>query len=244
MASAPAASATQDGIGTARMVYGSLSELRDRAVSVAARTRVRSCATTPPTRGPHHRGRHRRRLRQRIRAPRQRVRAGFGDGPGSVRSAAGLAVRRGMQTGGGERRVSARSATGVERFATMDGSAPARPSTFAAALARYRIATAGQIVGLDDETRHRSGPHGAAEDPRRRHVRARPRCGARAPRASGCGCRSASPPTGSRSTWISRKPAENGMGPHGLCIGATGSGKSEFLRTLVLSMVATHSPDR
>ena len=33
------------------------------------------------------------------------------------------------------------------------------------------------------------------------------------------------------------------MGPHGLCIGATGSGKSEFLRTLVLSMVTTHSPD-
>lgn len=33
------------------------------------------------------------------------------------------------------------------------------------------------------------------------------------------------------------------MGPHGLCIGATGSGKSEFLRTLVLSMATTHSPD-
>ena len=33
------------------------------------------------------------------------------------------------------------------------------------------------------------------------------------------------------------------MGPHGLCIGATGSGKSEFLRTLVLSMVTSHSPD-
>jgi S-DNA-T family DNA segregation ATPase FtsK/SpoIIIE len=31
------------------------------------------------------------------------------------------------------------------------------------------------------------------------------------------------------------------MGPHGLCIGATGSGKSEFLRTLVLGMLATHS---
>ncbi len=30
--------------------------------------------------------------------------------------------------------------------------------------------------------------------------------------------------------------------PHGLCIGATGSGKSEFLRTLVLAMLATHSP--
>ena len=33
------------------------------------------------------------------------------------------------------------------------------------------------------------------------------------------------------------------MGPHGLCIGATGSGKSEFLRTLVLSMITSHSPD-
>ncbi|MGH3780483.1 MAG: type VII secretion protein EccCb, partial [Pseudonocardiaceae bacterium] len=30
-------------------------------------------------------------------------------------------------------------------------------------------------------------------------------------------------------------------GPHGLCVGATGSGKSEFLRTLVLGLIATHS---
>ena len=33
------------------------------------------------------------------------------------------------------------------------------------------------------------------------------------------------------------------MGPHGLIIGATGSGKSELLRTLVLGLALTHSPE-
>jgi DNA segregation ATPase FtsK/SpoIIIE, S-DNA-T family len=41
-----------------------------------------------------------------------------------------------------------------------------------------------------------------------------------------------------------KEPAQLGMGPHGLCVGATGSGKSELLRTLVLALAATHPPDR
>ncbi|UGY93028.1 type VII secretion protein EccCa [Streptomyces gobiensis] len=40
-----------------------------------------------------------------------------------------------------------------------------------------------------------------------------------------------------------KQSADLGMGPHGLCVGATGSGKSELLRTLVLALVATHPPE-
>ncbi|MEU4389719.1 type VII secretion protein EccCa [Kribbella sp. NPDC023855] len=40
-----------------------------------------------------------------------------------------------------------------------------------------------------------------------------------------------------------KESAQLGMGPHGLCIGATGSGKSELLRTLVLALLAAHSPE-
>lgn len=37
-----------------------------------------------------------------------------------------------------------------------------------------------------------------------------------------------------------KEAAQEGMGPHGLCVGATGSGKSELLRTLVLGLAVTH----
>ncbi|QBI52226.1 type VII secretion protein EccCa [Streptomonospora litoralis] len=41
-----------------------------------------------------------------------------------------------------------------------------------------------------------------------------------------------------------KESAQLGMGPHGLCVGATGSGKSEMLRTLVIALAAAHPPER
>jgi S-DNA-T family DNA segregation ATPase FtsK/SpoIIIE len=40
-----------------------------------------------------------------------------------------------------------------------------------------------------------------------------------------------------------KESAQDGMGPHGLLIGATGSGKSELLRTLVLALAVSHSSE-
>ena len=58
-----------------------------------------------------------------------------------------------------------------------------------------------------------------------------------------CGCRSAPAPTGSSSSSTSRSRHRAGSGPHGLIVGATGSGKSELLRTLVTGLALTHSPE-
>jgi S-DNA-T family DNA segregation ATPase FtsK/SpoIIIE len=40
-----------------------------------------------------------------------------------------------------------------------------------------------------------------------------------------------------------KEAAQGGMGPHGILIGATGSGKSELLRTLVLALAIRHSSE-
>jgi S-DNA-T family DNA segregation ATPase FtsK/SpoIIIE len=40
-----------------------------------------------------------------------------------------------------------------------------------------------------------------------------------------------------------KQAAEGGLGPHGLIVGATGSGKSELLRTLVSGLAVQHSPE-
>ncbi|MDG4825055.1 type VII secretion protein EccCa [Asanoa sp. WMMD1127] len=49
-------------------------------------------------------------------------------------------------------------------------------------------------------------------------------------------------PTGQPVEIDLKESAQGGHGPHGLLVGATGSGKSELLRTIVASLVLRHSP--
>ncbi|WP_067835709.1 type VII secretion protein EccCa [Nocardia lijiangensis] len=154
----------------------------------------------------------------------------------------GLAVRRGLQLVVDEAVIGARTGGSVENFAGPDRVSLAVAATFARGVARYRIATSAQVVDLGAETNTDPGlmamlgvADAATLDPdavwRPRSARERLRVPIGVT------------PDGTRVEIDIKESAENGMGPHGLCIGATGSGKSEFLRTLVLSMVTTHSPD-
>ncbi|APE33273.1 type VII secretion protein EccC [Nocardia mangyaensis] len=233
----------RDGMGAARMMYDSLAEL-ETALGDELLERGRFMRNPQPTQGRIHLV--------------VVIDDGYVSGTERVISESGLdsvtvldltapegglAARRGLQLVAADGEISARSAAGVEKFATADSVTLAEAESLARALARYRIATAAQIVSLGDDVSTADPglmallkiPDAARIEPNRvwRPRTARERL--RVPIGI--------TPDGSPVEIDIKESAENGMGPHGLCIGATGSGKSEFLRTLVLSLVTTHSPD-
>ncbi|EOM74649.1 type VII secretion protein EccC [Rhodococcus rhodnii] len=230
-----------DGVGSARMIYGSILEL-ESALGPMLALRSRFSRNSPPSAG----------VPQIVVV----VDGGILDGDsgaitdGGVDSTividlshfcARLTATRGLQLVVDADSVGARSGSGVEKFAVPDVMSAHRAETLARRLAPYRAPSQsvadvedddapaqswGQMIGVGDITR--LNPEHAWQ----------PRLGRERLRVPiGLGV------DGSPVEIDLKESAENGMGPHGLCIGATGSGKSEFLRTLVLGLVATHSPD-
>ncbi|CRZ16019.1 type VII secretion protein EccCa [Mycolicibacterium neworleansense] len=120
------------------------------------------------------------------------------------------------------------------------GDATARPdritlgqaATCARRLARYRCAQApddtgwAALIGIADPTAIDPATNWTASDPQRFLRVPVGRCA-----------------DGTPVHLDLKEAAHDGFGPHGLCVGATGSGKSEFLRTLVLGLIATHPPE-
>ncbi|HEX6357050.1 type VII secretion protein EccCa [Actinophytocola sp.] len=152
-----------------------------------------------------------------------------------------LTARRGLRLVVEEDRLGARSASGVEWFAKPDTMTVAEAEALARKLAPYRLGAAAADDGGEEPLL--SNPTllellGIPGDPMTFDVqqawRPRPiRDRYRVPFGVG--------EFGQPVELDIKEAAMEGMGPHGLCIGATGSGKSEFLRTLVLGMLATHS---
>ncbi|WP_051158999.1 type VII secretion protein EccCa [Tsukamurella sp. 1534] len=234
-----------DALGPARLVFGSIAELED-AITPELVDRGAFARSAPPDPSrPHHV---------------VVLDRGIDVEPGGALDAAvgidgvtvidlspepgSLAVRCGLQLVIDDAgRLGARSAAGTEFFALPDAVTAGAAQATARRLGRYRPASVAQLVDFDSD----AGPSdpglpaligvadAAAITPetawRERTARER----LRVPIGVG--------PRGEPVELDLKEAAENGMGPHGLCIGATGSGKSEFLRTLVLSMVATHPPE-
>lgn len=155
----------------------------------------------------------------------------------------GSSARRSLQLVVEGEDVAARTAVGVERFATPDTITLAEAETTARRIGRFRPANAAHIVSLEADSR--------AVDPGLMALLKIPDAAEIVPetvwRPRSARERLRVPigitPNGQPLELDIKEAAEGGMGPHGLCIGATGSGKSEFLRTLVLSLVTSHSPE-
>jgi DNA segregation ATPase FtsK/SpoIIIE, S-DNA-T family len=134
--------------------------------------------------------------------------------------------------------VTASSETGDEVLARADRLTSTQASVCARRLAPYRPASSDtvkrasatidwlEVMGLDDPE---------SIDPARQWVTRQARRRLRVP----IGVSEQGDPV----ELDIKEAARNGVGPHGLCVGATGSGKSEFLRTLILGMIAAHPPE-
>ncbi|MGH3934450.1 MAG: type VII secretion protein EccCa, partial [Pseudonocardiaceae bacterium] len=151
-----------------------------------------------------------------------------------------LTTRRGLQLMIEGAAIGARGAAGVEFFGNPDTLSVMQAEAVARALSPYRIG-AQESESTDEPLLANLGlleMLDLPEDPRALDVaqawRPRPvRDRLRVPIGVG--------EFGQPVELDIKEAAQGGMGPHGLCVGATGSGKSEFLRTLVLGLMATHS---
>ncbi|MDT5218896.1 MAG: segregation ATPase FtsK/SpoIIIE, family [Mycobacterium sp.] len=233
---------SRDGMGSMRLLFPSL-ELLERSLATDLGERGRFSRNAEPTKG----------LKQLVMV----IDDGYVNGTERLVTDAGLdsvtlldlngaeaaANRRGLQLVVEGEDVGARTAVGVERFATPDTITVAEAEATARRIGRYRLASAAHIVNLEADSRATDPglmallkiPDAAEIVPEQVWRKRSPRERLRVPLGY--------TPNGQPLELDIKESAEAGMGPHGLCIGATGSGKSEFLRTLVLSMVTSHSPD-
>ncbi|MGH3805194.1 MAG: type VII secretion protein EccCa [Pseudonocardiaceae bacterium] len=151
-----------------------------------------------------------------------------------------LTSRRGLQLVIEDAVIGARGAAGVEPFGSPDSLAVVEAEAVARALSPFRLGAV-ESPGEDEPLLSNTGLLGLLglpDDPHAFDVaqawRPRPiRDRLRVPIGLG--------EFGQPVELDIKEASQGGMGPHGLCVGATGSGKSEFLRTLVLGLVATHS---
>ena len=233
----------RDGVGTARMVYGSFLELED-ALGEHLSLRNRFTRGAVATSGAPHLV--------------IVVDGGLLDNSGTdvLRTgleavtvvdltdvATALAASRGLRLFAENGTIGALSGGNVEVFGGADALSVAQAETVARRLSPYRTTSSlGVESATDDASSISSWNHLLAIadvgrlDPARVWMPRRGRDRLRVPIGVA--------PDGSPVEIDLKESAENGMGPHGLCIGATGSGKSEFLRTLVLGLIATHAPDQ
>jgi DNA segregation ATPase FtsK/SpoIIIE, S-DNA-T family len=154
------------------------------------------------------------------------------DEPGDFGSAAAIRHMTVLETGAGGSPLMLRYSGEAHVSVSPDRLSLADALMCARRLARYRVETVGpdpgwpRLVGLDDV---------ALFDPTTLWCNQADRGRLRVPLGTTA--------DGASIELDIKESAEGGMGPHGLCVGATGSGKSELLRTVALGMMARNSPE-